>query len=172
MKNIFFSVFLASSFLLVGCGSGMSDRTTAVKRAIETREYNVDTKALMTASVGAFQDLGYTIDVLNSDYGLITGSRTQGTQTTEVNDGTVLDDIVAGLFGFDSRSDDIVITPLKLSATITVKEISSNPLISSETYDAVTKFFLNLTQSFATIECILAGSIETTISASFISFSL
>jgi len=131
MKNIFLPLFLTTSFLLVGCGSGMSDRTTAVKRAIETREYNVDTKALITASVGAFQDLGYTIDVLNSDYGLITGSRTQGMQTTEVNDGTVLDDIVAGLFGFDNRSDDIVITPLKLSATITVKEISSDPLISS-----------------------------------------
>ena len=48
-----------------------------------------------------------------------------------MNDGTVLNDIVAGLFGFDNRSDDIVITPLKLSATITVKEISSDPLISS-----------------------------------------
>ena len=71
MKNIFLPLFLTTSFLLVGCGSGMSDRTTAVKRAIETREYNVDTKALITASVGAFQDLGYTIDVLNSDYGLI-----------------------------------------------------------------------------------------------------
>ena len=130
MKNIFFSVFLATSFLLVGCGSGMSDRTTAVKRAIETREYNVDTKALMTASVGAFQDLGYTIDVLNSDYGLITGSRTQGTQTIE-DDPSILEGIVAGLFGFEGRSDDILVMPLKLSATITVKEVSSDPLISS-----------------------------------------
>ena len=131
MKKNYPYLFLATSFLLVGCGPGISDRTTAVKRAIETREYNVSTKALMTASVGAFQDLGYTIDVLNSDYGLITGSRTQGTQTTEVKNGTILDDIVAGLFGFEGRSDNIVITPLKLSATITVKEISSDPLISS-----------------------------------------
>ena len=131
MRNISLAFTLVAILLFVGCAPGASDRTTAVKRAIETREYNVSTKALMTASVGAFQDLGYTIDVLNSDYGLITGSRTQGTQTTEVNDGTILDDIVAGLFGFEGRSDDIVITPLKLSATITVKEISSEPLISS-----------------------------------------
>ncbi len=39
--------------------------------------------------------------------------------------------IIEGLFGIENRSDDIVITPLKLSATITVKEISINPQISS-----------------------------------------
>jgi len=133
MRNIFLPLFLAISLLLVGCGSGISERTTAVKRAIETREYNVDTKALMSASVGAFQDLGYTIDVLNSDYGLITGSRTQGTQTSQVDRGpdNIIGGVLAGLFGFEGRSDDILITPLKLSATITIKEVSSDPLISS-----------------------------------------
>lgn len=133
MRNIFLPLFLATSLLLVGCGSGISERTTAVKRAIETREYNVDTKALMSASVGAFQDLGYTIDVLNSDYGLITGSRTQGTQTSQVDRGpdNIIGGVLAGLFGFEGRSDDILITPLKLSATITIKEVSSDPLISS-----------------------------------------
>jgi hypothetical protein len=132
MRSIFLPLFLATGLLLVGCSSGISERTTAVKRAIETREYNVDTKTLMSASVGAFQDLGYTIDVLNSDYGLITGSRTQGTQTSQVDDnGSLLGAIVAGLFGFEGRSDDIVVTPLKLSATITIKEVSSDPLISS-----------------------------------------
>ena len=87
----------------------------------------------MSASVGAFQDLGYTIDVLNSDYGLITGSRTQGTQTSQVDRGpdNIIGGVLAGLFGFEGRSDDILITPLKLSATITIKEVSSDPLISS-----------------------------------------
>ena len=130
MRNIYLSFTLVAILLFVGCASGASDRTTAVKRAIETREYNVDTKTLMSASVGAFQDLGYTIDVLNSDYGLITGSRTQGTQTIE-NDSSILEGIMSGLFGLDNRSDDILIMPLKLSATITVKEVSSDPLISS-----------------------------------------
>ena len=109
----------------------MSERTTAVKRAIETKEYDVNVKTLMNASVGAFQDLGYTVDVLNGDYGLITASKTLGTQTTEVDNSTLLDDIVAGFFGFDTRADDIVITPLKLSVTITVKELSTDPIISS-----------------------------------------
>ena len=130
MRNISLSFTLVAILLFVGCAPGASDRTTAVKRAIETREYNVDTKTLMSASVGAFQDLGYTIDVLNSDYGLITGSRTQGTQTIE-NDSSILEGIMSGLFGLDNRSDDILIMPLKLSATITVKEVSSDPLISS-----------------------------------------
>lgn len=131
MRDRFIPLFLAASFLFVGCASGISDRSTAVKRAIETNEYDVNVKTLMTASVGAFQDLGYTIDVLNGDYGLITASKTLGTQTTEVNNSTLLDDVVAGLFGFESRSDDIVISPLELSVTITVKELSSEPVISS-----------------------------------------
>jgi len=131
MRNIPFSFLLAASLLVIGCGSSVGERTTAVKRSIETREYDVDTKTLMTASVGAFQDLGYTIDVLNSDYGLITGSRTQGTQSTRPQDDDLLGNIIEGLFGIENRSDDIVITPLKLSATITVKEISINPQISS-----------------------------------------
>ena len=130
MRNIYPYLTLAVILLFVGCAPSASDRTTAVKRAIETREYNVDTRALISASVGAFQDLGYTIDVLNSDYGLITGSRTEGTQTIE-DDSSILEGIVAGLFGFESRSDDILVMPLKLSATITVKEVSSEPLISS-----------------------------------------
>ena len=130
MRNISLSFTLVAILLFVGCAPGASDRTTAVKRAIETREYDVDTKKLMSASVGAFQDLGYTIDVLNSDYGLITGSRTQGTQTIE-NDSSILEGIMSGLFGFDNRSDDILVMPLKLSATITIKEVSSDPLISS-----------------------------------------
>ncbi len=131
MRNIALSLTLVAILLfVVGCASGASDRTTAVKRAIETREYSVDTKTLISASVGAFQDLGYTIDVLNSEYGLITGSRTEGTQTIE-DDSSILEGIVAGLFGFEGRSDDMLIMPLKLSATITVKEVSSDPLISS-----------------------------------------
>ena len=130
MRNISLSFILVAILLFVGCAPGASDRTTAVKRAIETREYSVDTKTLMSASVGAFQDLGYTIDVLNSDYGLITGSRTQGTQTIE-DESSILEGIVSGLFGFEGRSDDILVMPLKLSATITVKEVSLDPLISS-----------------------------------------
>jgi len=130
MRNIALSLALVAILLFVGCAPSASDRTTAVKRAIETREYSVDTKTLISASVGAFQDLGYTIDVLNSEYGLITGSRTEGTQTIE-DDSSILEGIVAGLFGFEGRSDDMLIMPLKLSATITVKEVSSDPLISS-----------------------------------------
>tara|TARA_B100001250_G_C19766370_1_gene774965 strand:+ start:40 stop:537 length:498 start_codon:yes stop_codon:yes gene_type:complete len=130
MRNIALSLTLVAILLFVGCAPSASDRTTAVKRAIETREYSVDTKTLISASVGAFQDLGYTIDVLNSEYGLITGSRTEGTQTIE-DDSSILEGIVAGLFGFEGRSDDMLIMPLKLSATITVKEVSSDPLISS-----------------------------------------
>ena len=63
----------------------MPERTTAVKRATETKEYEVSTKELITASIGTFQDLGYTIDVLNTEFGLITASKKQGTTSTRTN---------------------------------------------------------------------------------------
>ncbi|GIR18930.1 MAG: hypothetical protein CM15mP33_04520 [Candidatus Neomarinimicrobiota bacterium] len=55
------------------------------KRATETKEYEVSTKELITASIGTFQDLGYTIDVLNAEFGLITASKKQGTTATRTN---------------------------------------------------------------------------------------
>ena len=62
-KNLFLA--LSIGIILNGCASMMPERTTAVKRATETKEYDVSTKELITASIGTFQDLGYTIDVLS-----------------------------------------------------------------------------------------------------------
>ena len=52
------------------------DSPTAVARAMETRSFSKDMKTVLKASINALQDMDYTIDVLNSDIGLITASRT------------------------------------------------------------------------------------------------
>ena len=54
-------------FLLTSCASsgGTSKKSTAAQRAVETREYNVNSKDLMQSTIGAFQDLGFTVDTLN-----------------------------------------------------------------------------------------------------------
>ena len=83
------------------------------------------------ASIGTFQDLGYTIDVLNAEFGLITASKTQGTTTTRTNlEEDPFEAFIRALTGIEDNSD-VVIAPLTLSATITVKEISTDPLLSS-----------------------------------------
>ena len=74
-KNLFLA--LSIGLILNGCASMMPERTTAVKRATETKEYDVSAKELIAASIGTFQDLGYTIDVLNAEFGLITASKVE-----------------------------------------------------------------------------------------------
>ena len=50
--------------------------STAVSRTLQTQNFSADIKTTLKASINALQDLDYTIDVLNSDVGLITASRT------------------------------------------------------------------------------------------------
>jgi len=128
-KNLLLALSLG--FVLCGCASMMPERTTAIKRATETKEYEVSTKDLITASIGTFQDLGYTIDVLNAEFGLITASKTQGTTTTRANlKEDPFEAFIRALTGIENNND-VIIAPLTLSATITVKEISVDPFISS-----------------------------------------
>jgi len=90
-------LLIVSHIFVVSCSSSAPKPSTTVKRAIETRDYNVDFDTLMRASIGVLQDLGYTIDVLNDSYGLITASK----QTTNVkgksdNDEIKIGDVILG----------------------------------------------------------------------------
>ena len=85
-------LLIVSHIFVVSCSSSAPKPSTTVKRAIETREYNVDFDTLMRASIGVLQDLGYTIDVLNDSYGLITASK----QTTNVKGKSDNDEIKPG----------------------------------------------------------------------------
>ena len=75
-KKIAIHSFLLT-FLLMSCASsgGSSKKSTAAQRAVETREYDVSSKDLMQSTIGAFQDLGFTIDTLSEEFGLITASK-------------------------------------------------------------------------------------------------
>ena len=73
--------FLLISYLIVGV-SGCSNPPraekppTSIARAMETRSFQGDLMTVLKASINSLQDMDYTIDVLNSDVGLITASRT------------------------------------------------------------------------------------------------
>ena len=58
---------------------------TAVSRTLQTRNFSADLKTTLKASINALQDLDYTIDVLNSDVGLITASRTTEKKKADVS---------------------------------------------------------------------------------------
>ena len=58
---------------------------TAVSRTLQTQNFSADLKTTLKASTNALQDLDYTIDVLNSDVGLITASRTTEKKKADVS---------------------------------------------------------------------------------------
>ena len=138
-KKQILSLFFAVNFLLISCSSSSSSKkkSVAAQRAVETREYAVDTKSLMTSSIGAFQDLGFTIDTLSEEFGLITASKVEEEEEEE-DDGfsagqilgvlliigalIALDDILPD--GDDNSggggSTTTVIKDYKLTATLTV----------------------------------------------------
>lgn len=65
-------IYLASSNIVFS----QSKPPTSVSRTLQTQNFSADIKTTLKASINALQDLDYTIDVLNSDVGLITASRT------------------------------------------------------------------------------------------------
>jgi len=73
--------FLLISYLIVvvsGCSNPPRSEKppTSIARAMETRSFQGNLMTVLKASINSLQDMDYTIDVLNSDVGLITASRT------------------------------------------------------------------------------------------------
>ena len=148
-------LLIVSHIFVVSCSSSAPKPSTTVKRAIETREYSVDFDTLMRASIGVLQDLGYTIDVLNDSYGLITASK----QTTNIkgksdDDGIKPGEIILGALavitlvalwnndddddgdcffcgGDGGSSDDDGPNVYILKTTMNVTESSEDPVSSS-----------------------------------------
>ena len=73
---------------LIGCTTPQQPTVkppATVARAMETRSFSKDMKTVLKASINALQDMDYTIDVLNSDVGLITASRTSEQLQTKLS---------------------------------------------------------------------------------------
>ena len=77
-KTLHSALILYLCTSLIGCSAPQQPTVkppTTVARAMETRSFSKDMKTVLKASINALQDMDYTIDVLNSDIGLITASR-------------------------------------------------------------------------------------------------
>ena len=73
--------YLSSSTIILA----QNKPSTAVSRTLQTQSFPTDVKTTLKASINALQDLDYTIDVLNSDVGLITASRTTEEKKADVS---------------------------------------------------------------------------------------
>tara|TARA_Y100000389_G_scaffold146696_1_gene145451 strand:+ start:1619 stop:2227 length:609 start_codon:yes stop_codon:yes gene_type:complete len=153
-KKQIFSLLIISNFLIISCSSSSSSKkkNVAAQRAVETREYATDAKTLMSSSIGAFQDLGFTIDTISDEFLLITASKiekpvVEKKKKDKIDAGDVLFGIfiIAAALALDDvfgDSDDTigsggggtttVVKDYKLTATLTVKPISTTePVLSS-----------------------------------------
>ena len=59
---------------------------TTVARAMETRTYTADRQKILKSSVNVLQDLSYTVDVINIEFGLLTASRTTQEQQARLSE--------------------------------------------------------------------------------------
>ena len=76
-KSFHFLLVSYLSLSLFACTPPRPEKPpSTIARAMETRSYSGDLSKVLKASINALQDMNYTIDVLNSDVGLITASRT------------------------------------------------------------------------------------------------
>ena len=78
------SVYLL--FYLNGCSPPRPSKPpTSIARAMETKQFNFGHKEVLKSSINSLQDMNYTIDLLNSDMGLITASRTTEMKMAELD---------------------------------------------------------------------------------------
>ena len=78
-RGLHFALVAYLSISIIGCTAPQKPSVkppTTIARAMETRSFAKDMTTVLKAAINALQDMDYTIDVLNSDVGLITASRT------------------------------------------------------------------------------------------------
>ena len=82
-------IYVASVHLLFysnGCSPPRPTKPpTSIARALETKQFNFSHKDVLKSSINSLQDMNYTIDLLNSDMGLITASRTTEKKMAEID---------------------------------------------------------------------------------------
>ena len=87
-KVLHFALVAYLSISIISCTAPQKPSVrppATVARAMETRSFAKDMTTVLKAAINALQDMDYTIDVLNSDIGLITASRTSQQQKSELS---------------------------------------------------------------------------------------
>ena len=86
-RGLHFALVAYLSISIIGCTAPQKSvkPPATIARAMETRSFAKDMTTVLKAAINALQDMDYTIDVLNSDVGLITASRTSQQQKSELS---------------------------------------------------------------------------------------
>jgi hypothetical protein len=86
-RGLHFALVAYLSISIIGCTAPQKPNVkppATIARAMETRSFAKNMTTVLKAAINALQDMDYTIDVLNSDVGLITASRTTEQKKSEL----------------------------------------------------------------------------------------
>ena len=87
-RGLHFALVAYLSISIIGCTAPQKPSVkppATIARAMETRSFAKNMTTVLKAAINALQDMDYTIDVLNSDIGLITASRTSQQKKSELS---------------------------------------------------------------------------------------
>ncbi|CAM2833789.1 hypothetical protein [Helicobacter burdigaliensis] len=123
-RNIFLMCMVA--FFFVACGPSSKQMlemttSTAEERQLQIRSYDTDKfDEILSASVATMQDLGFNVDEINREFGVITSSKSRDARET----GQQIGAVIAALFGSNLYS--IVDYTQDIRATIVVNQSETN----------------------------------------------
>lgn len=91
--------FIIPIFLLIFSGCATTsvkemmkiETSTAQERQLQTKSFNtVDTSKILSSSIATLQDLGFNIDEINRDFGIVSASKTRDAREVSTQAGIVV----------------------------------------------------------------------------------
>ena len=103
-KIISLSLVFAIGFLIVGCGAKSIEmvtlkNSTLEERQLQTRYYETDKYLeVFSAGLSVMQDLGFNIDEINKELGVITASKTRDATQAHQQVGAIVLGLLTGVY--------------------------------------------------------------------------
>ncbi|MDR1975776.1 MAG: hypothetical protein LBQ18_02145 [Campylobacteraceae bacterium] len=132
MKSSIFVALLFAIICLSGCAPRAVDmvtlsESTLEERQLQTRSFDtINETEILSASAATLQDLGFNIDEINSDFGLITCSKTRDAREIWQQVGAFFLTIFGGAGAFELTDHTQVI---RATVVTTPKEINSKVIV-------------------------------------------
>lgn len=142
IKILKITFFLGLLFVLSGCGQTSIQmvklKTTSLnERQLQTKSYDtINESEIISASVATLQDMGFNIDEINRDFGVVTCSKTRDARETGQQVGLFILALFAGANVMDSADHTqniratVVVTPKeklnKTNVRLTVMRVLRN----------------------------------------------
>lgn len=126
MRYIIFSFYF---LFFYGCSTAnvkemmKIETSTAQERQLQIKRFNtVDNNKILLSSIATLQDLGFNIDEINKDFGLISASKTRDARETSIQVGIVFLALLSPSAAISASRQSDNIQEIKASVIISTNE--------------------------------------------------